>query len=85
VLITGCQSHETSADACPSGDPKKAFGALTNALTTSVRAMKKAAPNAPVPNRALVHDVREILLKAKFAQNPCLECTDADVAQPFIC
>lgn len=24
ILITGCQSHETSADACPSGDPKQA-------------------------------------------------------------
>lgn len=24
ILITGCQSHETSADACPSGNPKEA-------------------------------------------------------------
>lgn len=51
VLISGCQvstallSHcslylqpfETSADACPSGNPQKAFGALTNAITTLVR------------------------------------------------
>ena len=34
ALITGCQAHETSADACPGGDPTKAYGALTNALTT---------------------------------------------------
>lgn len=24
ILITGCQSHETSADACPSGNPDQA-------------------------------------------------------------
>ncbi len=24
ILITGCQSHETSADACPSGNPQQA-------------------------------------------------------------
>lgn len=85
VLITGCQSHETSADACPSGDPKKAFGALTNALTTSVRATKKADPTADVPYKALVQDVRAVLLQAKFTQNPCLECADEDVNKPFIC
>lgn len=85
MLITGCQSHETSADACPSGDPKKAFGALTNALTTSVRATKKNDPNASVSYKALVQDVRQVLLQAKFTQNPCLECADADVDQPFIC
>lgn len=46
VLITGCQSNETSADACPSGDPAKAFGALTNALTTIVNAQKGQNPQA---------------------------------------
>lgn len=24
ILITGCQAHETSADACPSGNPREA-------------------------------------------------------------
>ena len=48
VLITGCQSNETSADACPSGDPSKAFGALTNALTTTINAVKRQNPNAMV-------------------------------------
>eukprot|EP00798_Chlamydomonas_sp_ICE-L_P019940 gene19940-26648_t len=32
ILITGCQDKETSADACPSGDPNLAHGALSNAL-----------------------------------------------------
>lgn len=85
VLITGCQADETSADACPSGDPTKAFGALTNALTTTVHAVKNADPNANISNVDLVHDVREVLLKSKFTQNPCLECQDDSVSLPFIC
>ena len=53
VLVTGCQANETSADACPSGDPSKAFGALTNALTTTVNAIKKQNPDAVVRPRIL--------------------------------
>lgn len=84
VLITGCQAHETSADACPSGDPSKAFGALTNALVTSVRAVKRNNPNANPSHKQLVQDVRSVLLKARYTQNPCLECTERDVDAPFI-
>lgn len=36
MLITGCQSHETSADVSIPGQPHKAHGALTNAITTIV-------------------------------------------------
>ena len=84
VLITGCQAHETSADACPSGDPSKAFGALTNALVTSIRAVKRNNPNANPSHKQLVQDVRSVLLKARYTQNPCLECTQSDVDAPFI-
>lgn len=68
VLITGCQAHETSADACPSGDPSKAFGALTNALVTSVRAVKRQNPNATPTYEQLVQDVRSVLLKTRYKQ-----------------
>ena len=85
VLITGCQSNETSADACPSGDPTKAFGALTNALTTAVTAVKSKDPSANVTNEQLVSQVRSTLHKAKFTQNPCLECEKPQVSSPFIC
>lgn len=68
ALITGCQAHETSADACPGGDPTKAYGALTNALTTTVRQFKKKHPNAPISYKDLVTNVREMLHKAKFTQ-----------------
>jgi hypothetical protein len=85
VLITGCQDNETSADACPSGDPAKAFGALTNALTTIIKATKQQNPNTNLTNQQLVQQVRETLLKAKFEQNPCLECQAPQVGEPFIC
>ena len=62
VLITGCQSNETSADACPSGDPNKAFGALTNALTTTIDHVKKRNPKAAGNNKFIVTEVRTPLL-----------------------
>lgn len=85
VLITGCQAKETSADACPSGDPEKAFGALTNALVTTVRAVKRNNPDATPSHKQLVQEVRSVLLNASYTQNPCLECKSADVDVPFIC
>lgn len=85
VLVTGCQSHETSADACPSGNPKKAFGALSNALTTTVAAVKKKNPNAKMHNYFVVSEVRKTLLKAGFEQNPCLECNKKQTKEAFIC
>jgi hypothetical protein len=85
VLITGCQDHETSADACPSGDPAKAFGALTNALTTIVKAAKQQNPNVVLTYQQVVQQVRQTLLQAKFEQNPCLECEQPQVGLPFIC
>ncbi|KAD4982534.1 hypothetical protein E3N88_19205 [Mikania micrantha] len=34
ILISGCQTHETSADATPGGKPDQAYGALSNAIQT---------------------------------------------------
>lgn len=85
VLVTGCQANETSADACPSGDPSKAFGALTNALTTTVHAVKDGNPGASMTCKDVVLDVRAVLYWTNFTQNPCLECRDHDVASPFVC
>lgn len=84
VLITGCQAHETSADACPSGDPNKAFGALTNSLTTVIKAHYKENPGEPLPTRNLVVSARQLLARSKFAQNPCLECTETAADDDFI-
>lgn len=84
ALITGCQAHETSADACPGGNPNKAYGAMTNALTTTVAQFKSKHPNGNLTYAQLVTEVRKMLLKAKFTQNPCLECSDETVGLGFI-
>lgn len=84
ILITGCQAHETSADACPGGDPQKAYGALTNAIRTVVTAHHDQNPGAPLSSRSLVAGVRDTLSKAGFAQNPCLECSQRNADSSFI-
>lgn len=54
-LVSGCKDHETSADACPSGDRSRAFGALTNALTTTI---KHNTSGRPLTNSEVVSSVR---------------------------
>ncbi len=51
ILITGCQSNETSADACPSGNPDKAHGALSNAIQTVVKQHHAQNPGQPLTYR----------------------------------
>jgi len=84
VLITGCQAHETSADACPGGDPKNAYGALSNAIQTVVRAHKKKNKNAEISNKDLVFAVRKLLSDGYYEQNPCLECSQTNAQIGFI-
>eukprot|EP01025_Chloroclados_australasicus_P066400 TRINITY_DN9149_c2_g1_i1.p1 TRINITY_DN9149_c2_g1~~TRINITY_DN9149_c2_g1_i1.p1 ORF type:complete len:403 (-),score=48.30 TRINITY_DN9149_c2_g1_i1:436-1527(-) len=84
VLITGCQSFETSADACPSGDPKRAYGALSNAIQSVVKARKEQGELENLTYYQVVTDVREMLLAAGFKQNPCLECSSQNAQSRFI-
>mmetsp|Transcript_32881 Transcript_32881/g.83457 ORF Transcript_32881/g.83457 Transcript_32881/m.83457 type:complete len:405 (-) Transcript_32881:2077-3291(-) len=84
ILISGCQDKETSADACPSGDPSEAHGALSNALQLAVKQHYANMPNQPLTYRNLVVSVREMLGKTGFTQNPCLECSDKWADAQFI-
>ena len=84
VLITGCQADETSADACPGGDATKAYGALSNAIQTVVRAHRKKNKNAEISNKDLVFAVRKLLSEGHYAQNPCLECSLKNSNRGFI-
>lgn len=77
VLITGCQSSETSADVRPPGGD--AFGALTKTLTSIHE------ENPDINYYDLVSGVRKELSKGGFKQNPCLECADHTASEPFIC
>lgn len=79
ILVSGCQSDQTSADANPTGNPDHAYGALSNAIQTIL-----AEHDGPVPNRQLVMKAREILSKQGFTQRPGLYCTDRLANAPFI-
>eukprot|EP00187_Rhodella_violacea_P005441 CAMPEP_0174902612 /NCGR_PEP_ID=MMETSP0167-20121228/38783_1 /TAXON_ID=38298 /ORGANISM="Rhodella maculata, Strain CCMP736" /LENGTH=338 /DNA_ID=CAMNT_0016144689 /DNA_START=46 /DNA_END=1062 /DNA_ORIENTATION=+ len=76
VLITGCQSTETSADVRAGGT---AYGALSNTLVEAIN----ENPNATY--RELVTTVRAKLHTKGFKQNPCLECSNNNADKPFIC
>lgn len=84
VLITGCQSNETSADACPGGDAKNAYGALSHSIQTVVRKHREQNPDEALSNKDLVFAVRKVLSDGRFSQNPCLECSDKNAESPFI-
>lgn len=51
VLVTGCQSHETSADYSPTGDPADAYGALTHTLTTALRQLKERQKGGSISHK----------------------------------
>ncbi|KAH6557353.1 hypothetical protein KP509_1Z119700 [Ceratopteris richardii] len=80
VLLSGCQSDQTSADANPSGDKNDAYGAMSNALQ-----MVLAQNDGPITNHELVSQMRKILKKQGFSQRPGLYCTDYNAKAVFIC
>ncbi|KAI3456639.1 hypothetical protein Pfo_013302 [Paulownia fortunei] len=80
ILISGCQTDQTSADATPSGDASQAYGALSNAIQTII-----AESDGPISNQDLVLKARELLKKQGFTQRPGLYCSDYHVDAPFVC
>ncbi|KAL5226383.1 hypothetical protein ABZP36_014648 [Zizania latifolia] len=78
ILISGCQSNQTSADATtPQGS---SFGALSNAIQ-SILAEKRS----DVTNKELVMKARGLLSKQGYTQQPGLYCSDEHVHVSFIC
>lgn len=77
ILVTGCQAHETSADVRPPGG--EPFGALTKTLSDVY------FQNQNITNYDLVSQVRKDMSRARFTQNPCLECSEDKANQVFIC
>lgn len=80
ILISGCQTDQTSADATPEGDASKAYGALSNAIQTII-----AESEGRVSNQELVRKARGLLQKQGFTQRPGLYCSDYHVDAPFVC
>ncbi|RCV17100.1 hypothetical protein SETIT_3G192500v2 [Setaria italica] len=80
VLVSGCQTDETSADATtPDG---VSYGALSNAIQAVLAEGKRGAA---VTNRELVVRARELLAKQGYTQQPGLYCSDEHAKLPFIC
>ncbi|KAK4285613.1 hypothetical protein QN277_002289 [Acacia crassicarpa] len=80
ILMSGCQSDETSADASPSGDSDKAYGAFSNAIQAIIEETDGA-----VTYQELVTRAREMLERQGFTQKPGLYCSDQHVDAPFLC
>ncbi|EOA34522.1 hypothetical protein CARUB_v10022065mg [Capsella rubella] len=80
ILISGCQTDQTSADASPPGHPELAYGALTNAIQIILGETK-----GKISNKDLVLKARKLLKKQGFDQRPGLYCNDAYVNAQFIC
>lgn len=79
ILVSGCQTDQTSADANPTGRPSDAYGALSNAIQTIL------SEGGSVSNQDLVLRARKMLAKQGFKQKPGLYCSDHHIDAPFIC
>ncbi|KAJ3696068.1 hypothetical protein LUZ60_001445 [Juncus effusus] len=77
ILISGCQSDQTSADASTTS---VSYGACSDAIQAII-----AETNGDVSNKELVLKVRERLSKGGFKQEPGLYCTDEHLDHHFIC
>lgn len=80
ILISGCQTNETSADANPSHNAADSYGAFSNAIQTVL-----SQTQSRLSNRELTMAVRNVLSQTGFKQNPCLYSSDENADAPFIC
>lgn len=80
ILMSGCQTDQTSADASPSGNAAQAYGAFSNAIQAIIEESDGA-----VTNQELVMKAREKLKSQGFTQKPGLYCNDHHVDTPFVC
>jgi hypothetical protein len=80
ILVSGCQTDQTSADASPAGNASEAYGAFSNAIQSIL-----AETNGEVSNRDLVLKTRKMLKSQGFTQQPGLYCCDANVNANFVC
>ncbi|PKA46679.1 Metacaspase-6 [Apostasia shenzhenica] len=80
ILISGCQSDQTAADAKPAMTSEGAFGALSNAIQIIF-----SQTHGTIGNRELVIEARKMLAEQGFKQRPGLYCSDEYADEPFIC
>ncbi|XP_072968093.1 metacaspase-9 [Typha angustifolia] len=82
ILLSGCQTNETSADMSPgdSGIDGKSYGAFSNSIQMVLKEQEKEV----IGNRELVMRAREVLREQGFMQHPCLYCSDVNANAPFL-
>ncbi|CAJ1978374.1 unnamed protein product [Sphenostylis stenocarpa] len=80
ILLSGCQTNQTSADASPSGNAANAYGAFSNAIQAII-----GESGGAVTNKELVLKAREKLKRGGFTQRPGLYCSDRHVDGSFVC
>ncbi|KAI5668400.1 hypothetical protein M9H77_18253 [Catharanthus roseus] len=80
ILISGCQTNQTSADATPQGNASESYGALSNAIQIII-----AESDGLISNQELVLKARELLKSQGFTQRPGLYCSDSHIDAPFVC
>ncbi|KAG5001047.1 hypothetical protein AAZX31_08G229700 [Glycine max] len=80
ILMSGCQTDQTSADASPAGNSASAYGAFSNAIQAVIEESDGA-----VTNQEIVLKAREKLKRGGFKQRPGLYCSDDHVDGPFVC
>ncbi|KAJ8547029.1 hypothetical protein K7X08_010615 [Anisodus acutangulus] len=78
ILVSGCQTDQTSADATPAGG--ESYGALSNAIQEIL-----AESDGVVTNEELVTKARKKMQRQGFTQRPGLYCDDHHVDAPFVC
>ncbi|CAJ2659090.1 unnamed protein product [Trifolium pratense] len=79
ILLSGCQTDQTSADASPNGNSDEAYGAFSNAIQAIITGKDV------VTNRELILKARKKLHRQGYTQKPGLYCSDNNVDAPFIC
>lgn len=79
ILLSGCQTNETSADVDLAHEGGKACGAFSNAV-------QKVLMQNPqqISNKELVMMAREVLQEQGFKQHPCLYCSDEIADSTFL-
>ncbi|TKY49461.1 Metacaspase-5 protein [Spatholobus suberectus] len=80
ILLSGCQSDQTCADASPNGNSDTAYGAFSNVIQDIIE-----ETNGAVTNRELVLKARTMLKRQGFSQKPGLYCGVNNVHAPFVC
>uniref|UniRef100_A0A803LZS0 Peptidase C14 caspase domain-containing protein n=1 Tax=Chenopodium quinoa TaxID=63459 RepID=A0A803LZS0_CHEQI len=80
ILLSGCQSNETSADvSSEEGEGGEAHGAFSNAVQKVLE-----QNSGRLSNKEVVIMARKVLQEQMYKQHPCLYCSDKNADATFL-